>query len=70
MTTRIAGENLVQTWATSQQKLLTEWLATMRRFGGAPTLELWKDTVDTWQSSVKRQTVEQQLHGWTKIRPT
>jgi hypothetical protein len=53
MTMRIAGENLVQTWATSQQALLTEWLATVRRFGGTPTLELWKDTVDAWQSSVK-----------------
>ena len=46
-------EGLLKTWAESQQKLLTSWLETMRRLGGAPTLELWTKTVDAWQSSVK-----------------
>jgi hypothetical protein len=46
-------ESLMKTWAQSQQKLLTDWLDTLRRLGGTPTLELWAKTVDAWQSSVK-----------------
>lgn len=53
MSNKNAGENLVKTWGETQQKLLTDWLDTLRRFGGTPTLELWRKTVDTWQTSVK-----------------
>src|SRR5260370_34837859 len=53
MSNENAGENLVKTWGETQQKLLTDWLDTLRRFGGTPTLELWRKTVDTWQTSVK-----------------
>ncbi|HMA33878.1 MAG TPA: hypothetical protein VKY74_05295 [Chloroflexia bacterium] len=69
MTIRNAGESLVQTWATSQQKLITEWLATVRRFGGTPSLELWKDTVDAWQSSVK-ETLDAQAQWATQFTET
>src|SRR5437764_11091751 len=58
------GEKLVKTWADTQQKLLTDWLNTVRGFGGAPTLELWKKTVDAWQSSVK-ETLDTQAE-WTR----
>ena len=46
-------ENLLKTWAQSQQKLLTDWLDALRRLGGTPTMELWTKTMDAWQSSVK-----------------
>jgi hypothetical protein len=47
------NESMVKTWAETQQKLLTDWLDTLRKLGGTPTLELWTKTVDTWQTSVK-----------------
>ena len=53
MSDKKTDEGLLKAWAESQQKLLTSWLETMRRLGGAPTLELWTKTVDAWQSSVK-----------------
>jgi hypothetical protein len=53
MSNKDTQENLVKTWGETQQKLLTDWLDTLRRFGGTPTLELWSKTVDTWQTSVK-----------------
>ena len=46
-------ESPLQTWAESQQKLMTDGLDTVRKRGGTPTLELWTKTVDAWQSSVK-----------------
>ena len=46
-------ESTIETWAETQQKLLTDWLDTVRRFGGTPTLELWTKTVEAWQASVK-----------------
>jgi hypothetical protein len=59
-----AGENLMKTWAEAQQRLLTDWLDTLRRLGGTPTLELWRKTVDTWQTSVK-ETLDAQM-GWAQ----
>ena len=53
MSDKNTDESLLKTWAESQQKLLTDWLDTLRKFGGTPTLELWTKTVDAWQSSVK-----------------
>lgn len=64
-----SSESLVKTWADTQQKLLTNWLDTVRRFGGAPTLELWTKTVEAWQTSVK-QTLdarEQWTREWTEM---
>jgi hypothetical protein len=46
-------ETIVETWSETQQKLLNDWLDTLRKLGGTPTLELWRQTVDTWQTSVK-----------------
>jgi hypothetical protein len=43
----------LKTWSETQQKLLNDWLDTLRKLGGTPTLELWRQTVDTWQNSVK-----------------
>ncbi len=53
MSDKKSDETLLKTWAETQRKLLTDWLDTLRRFGGTPTLELWTKTVDAWQSSVK-----------------
>ncbi len=64
MNDRNAGESLFKTWAESQQKLLTDWLETIRRFSGTPTLELWTKTVDVWQASVK-ETLDAQAK-WTQ----
>jgi hypothetical protein len=57
-------ENVVNTWAQEQQKLLTDYLDTLRKLGGTPTLELWRKTVDTWQTSVK-ETLDAQTE-WTR----
>src|SRR5258708_38114248 len=53
MSNKNAEENLVKTWGETQQRLLTDWLDTLRRFGGTPTLELWRKTGDNWQTWVK-----------------
>jgi hypothetical protein len=53
MSDKNTEENVVNNWGKMQQKLLTDWLDTLRSLGGTPTLELWRKTVDTWQSSVK-----------------
>lgn len=61
-------EGLFQIWAESQQKLLTNWLETLRKFPGTPTLELWTKTVDSWQASVK-ETLDAEAkwnHEWTQ----
>jgi len=47
------SESMLKTWSETQQKLLTDWLDTLRKLGGTPTLELWAKTVDAWQLSVK-----------------
>jgi hypothetical protein len=46
-------ENMLQTWSETQQHLLADWLDTLRKMGGKSALELWAQTVDTWQSAVK-----------------
>jgi hypothetical protein len=69
MSDKDTGESLVKTWAEEQQKLLTSWLDTVRKFGGTPTLELWTKTVDTWQTAVKK-TIDAQAqwtHEWTEM---
>ena len=53
MSDKKSDENSLTTWSEAQQKLLTDWLDTLRKLGGTPTLELWTKTVDAWQSSVK-----------------
>src|SRR5260370_14668090 len=53
MSDKNPNESLMKTWAETQQKLLTDWLETLRKLGGTPKLELWTKTVDAWQSSVK-----------------
>ncbi len=67
MSERNPSENLINTWAQSQQKLLTNWLDTMQRFSGTASPELWTKTVDAWQASVK-QTLDAQeewIRQWT-----
>jgi hypothetical protein len=64
MSDKNAEENVVNNWGEMQQKLLTDWLDTLRSLGGTPTLELWRKTVDTWQSSVK-ETIDARAE-WTK----
>ncbi len=53
MSESTSGESLIKAWADAQQKLLTNWLETVRHFGGTSSLELWTKTVDAWQTSVK-----------------
>ena len=53
MSDKNTNESMLKTWSETQQKLLTDWLDTLRKLGGTPTLELWTKTVDAWQSSVK-----------------
>jgi hypothetical protein len=64
MSDKNTEENVVKNWGEMQQKLLTDWLDTLRSLGGTPTLELWRKTVDTWQSSVK-ETIDARAE-WTK----
>ncbi len=52
MSDKNTNESMLKTWSETQQKLLTDWLDTLRKLGGTPTLELWTKTVDAWQSSV------------------
>ncbi len=59
-----SSESLITTWAETQQKLLTNWLDTMRSFGGTPSQELWTKTVEAWQTSVK-ETLDAQAE-WTR----
>jgi hypothetical protein len=63
MSDKNTEENVVKTWGESQQKLMTDWLDTLRKLGGTPTLEMWRKTVDTWQTSVK-ETLDAQT-DWT-----
>src|SRR5205807_2073333 len=49
-----SSESLINTWAQTQQKLLTNWLDTMQRFSGTASPELWTKTVEAWQASVKQ----------------
>ena len=53
MSDKNTNETILKTWSETQQKLLNDWLDTLRKLGGTPTLELWRQTVDTWQNSVK-----------------
>ena len=64
MSDKNTEENVVKNWGEMQQNLLTDWLDTLRRLGGTPTLELWRKTVDTWQTSVK-ETLDAQT-DWTQ----
>jgi len=64
MSDKNTEENVVKNWGEMQQNLLTDWLDTLRSLGGTPTLELWRKTVDTWQSSVK-ETIDARAE-WTK----
>jgi hypothetical protein len=61
------SESLINTWAQTQQKLLTNWLDTMQRFSGTASPELWTKTVDAWQASVKQtlDTQEEWIRQWT-----
>jgi hypothetical protein len=69
MSDKNTNESLFKNWADSQQKLLTDWLDTLRKLGGTPTMELWKTTVDAWQNSVK-QTLDAHTawtHQWIEV---
>ena len=65
MSEKKTEENVVKNWGETQQKLLSDWLDTLRSLGGTPTLELWRKTVDTWQTSVK-ETVDARAE-WTRL---
>src|SRR5260221_517075 len=41
MSDKNTNESLMKTWAETQQKLLTDWLDTLRKLGGTPTLQRW-----------------------------
>ena len=61
-------QNILKTWAEAQQKLLSDWLDSVRKAGGTPAMDLWTKTVDAWQSSVKA-TLDAQAewaHQWTE----
>ena len=60
-------ESLIKKWAETQQKLLTNWLDTVRGYGGAPGPELWTKTVEAWQASVK-ETLDAQARACELIR--
>lgn len=63
-----SSENLLNTWAEAQQKLLTNWLDTVQRFSGTQSPEIWTRTVEAWQASVK-QTLDAQeewLRQWSE----
>jgi len=64
MSENTSGESLIKAWAETQQKLLTNWLDTVRRFGGTSSLELWTKTVEAWQTSVK-ETLDARA-AWTR----
>ena len=53
MSEKTSEESLLKNWSEAQQKLLTDWLDTLRKLGGTSALELWSKTVDAWQASVK-----------------
>jgi hypothetical protein len=53
MSDKNTNETILKTWSETQQKLLNDWLDTLGKLGGTPTLELWRQTVDAWQNSVK-----------------
>src|SRR5436305_15211734 len=59
-----SSENLIKTWAETQQKLLANWLDMVRRYSGTPGPELWTKTVEAWQASVK-ETLDAQAQ-WTR----
>jgi hypothetical protein len=72
MSEQESGENLIKVWAETQQKLLTNWLDTVRGFGGTPSLELWTKTVEAWQTSVK-ETLDARarwMQAWTETLAT
>src|SRR5438105_1998081 len=56
--------NLIKTWADTQQQLLTNWLDTVRRLGGTPSREVWRQTVEAWHKSVQ-ETLDAQAE-WTR----
>jgi len=63
-----SSENLINTWVQAQQKLLTNWLDTVKRYSGTHSPDLWTSTVDAWQTSVK-QTLDAQeewMRQWTE----
>ncbi len=64
MSDKKTNESLLKTWAETQQKLLTDWLDILRKFGGTSTMELWTKTVEAWQSSVK-ETIDARAE-WTR----
>ena len=69
MSENTSGESLIKAWAALQQKLLTNWLDTVRRFGGTSSLELWTKTMEAWQTSVK-ETMDARAawtHEWTEM---
>ena len=41
MSEKASEESLLKDWSEAQQKLLTDWLDTLRNLGGASALELW-----------------------------
>src|SRR6266516_181395 len=59
-----SSANLIKMWADTQQQLLTNWLDTMRRLGGTPGLEVWRQTVEAWHKSVQ-ETLDAQAE-WTR----
>jgi len=61
------SESLINTWAQTQQKLLTNWLDTVQRLSGTQSPDLWTQTVDAWQASVKETLDAQQewIRQWT-----
>lgn len=62
------GEQLMKSWAESQQTLLTNWLNTVQNAGANPGAALWSQLVTAWQSSVQ-QTLDAQkkwISTWTE----
>ena len=68
MDARNQGEQLMKSWADTQQTLLTNWLGTVQGSGTNPGAAVWGQLVSAWQTSVQ-QTLDTQrkwIRTWTE----
>jgi hypothetical protein len=46
-------EEMFKAWSEAQKGLMDKWVESVKSFTGAPDMEMWKKTLETWEDTAK-----------------
>ncbi len=47
------AEEMFKAWSEAQKALMDKWAESVKSFSDAPDMEMWKNTLETWEETAK-----------------